>query len=352
MTNWITRLNPREIQQEDDVYVNSENVIKSAKQLGFEEINYAGYSGMENNPQKRRHLIHAILRVVQPGDLVVVQFPMWTHLNFQSEFIDYLCTLKSVKIVGLLHAIPTWMSPQGRNDIDLGNDFWLKQLKKFDFLMTPNDKAGHQLKKDGIDGPMISMTLQDYFYSGVRQEKTFKKKLYYVSDYGIETSNYTASTPLYLYSSYVAPSVLERGSIYRLEYKLKDEIISSLDGGFGVLVTMNFKEITGINLSYYNQFSTPTQLSLYLAAGLPVITQNNTPHAQMVREQGLGLVVEDLNTIDQVLSTITSQDYKEMLEQVKPFQNAVSEGFFIKRALMTMLRTLELGFKDDSVYKK
>lgn len=347
MTNWITRLNPKDVQQKDDVYVNSENVIKSAKQLGFEEINYAGYSGMENNPQKRRHLIHAILKVVQPGDLVVLQFPMWTHLNFQSEFIDYLRAFKSVKIVGLLHAIPTWMSPQERNGVDLGNDFWLKQLNKFDFLVTPNDKAGYQLKEDGINVPMISMTLQDYFYSGVRREKIFKKKLYYVSDYGIEKSNYTASTLLYLYSSYVASSVLESGSIERVEYKLKDEIVSSVDGGFGVLVTMNFKEKTSINLSYYNQFNTPTQLSLYLAAGLPVITQSNTPHAQMIRELGLGLVIDDLNTIDQVLATITSQDYKEMLKHVKPFQTAVSEGFFIKRALMAILRTIELGFKGD-----
>ena len=40
-----------------------------------------------------------------------------------------------------------------------------------------------------------------------------------------------------------------------------------------------------------------------------------------------------------------------MIDNVRFWQEAVSEGFFIKRALLAMFRTLELGFRDDLLNK-
>ncbi|WFR75724.1 hypothetical protein P9166_12485 [Lactococcus lactis] len=198
---------------------------------------------------------------------------------------------------------------------------------------------------------MIPMQFWDYFYSGPRQEKQFKKKLYYVGGRDIIDTTYRAATPLYIYDRQVENKVLESGSITWLGRQPSDEIVSRLDGGFGVVVTENLIEKSNMNFVYYNQFNNPTKLSMYLAAGLPVIVSSKTYHASLVEKYGIGLVVDDLNEIDKIFSTMTAQSYQQLVNNVRTWQEAVSEGFFIKRALLAMLRTLELGFTHDLIKK-
>ena len=350
MTNWITRLNAATYnQQYDAIQIVSKNVALSARQLGFQELNITGYPNISDQSLRRHHIREAVLGVIQPGDLVVVQFPMWTHLNFQSEFFDTIKGIEGVRMVALLHDVPTWMFTKGEEEYDRANDFWLNQLKKFDFLIVANAKGAHKLQEDGVHVPMIPMQLWDYYYKGPRQEKEFKKKLYYVGGRDIIDSTYRAATPFYIYDRHVEKKVLENGSITWLGRQPSDEIVSRLDGGFGVVMTENLIEKSNMNFVYYNQFNNPTKLSMYLAAGLPVIVSSKSYHASIVKEQGIGLVVDDLNEIDHIFSKMNAQDYYKMVDKVKAWQEAVSEGFFIKRALISMLRTLELGFRDDLI---
>lgn len=350
MTNWITRLNASEYaHQYDAIQIVNKNVANSAKQLGFQEINLSGYPNISDNAERRRHIIEATLGVVQPGDLVVVQFPMWTHLNFQAEFFDYISNIVSVKMVCLLHDMPTWMFSDGNNNYDINNDFWIKQLKKFDALMVSNEKMAKKLQEDGVNVPMIPMYMWDYEYYGVRKEKKFIKKLYYVSGRDIIDIDYHGSTPLYFYNKRVEEKVLNCGSVKWMGRKPSDEIVSVMDGGFGLVVSDNIKEQSHMNFSYYNQFNNPTKLSMYLAAGLPIIVSNKTYHAKLVKKYGIGLVVDDLNDIDNILSSITDKDYQKMIEKVIPWQRAVSDRFFITRSLMSMIRAIDLGFTDELI---
>ena len=353
MTNWITRLNATNYQQQyDAIQIVSKNVAHSAQALGFQELNITGYPNISDQAMRRHHIREAVLGVIQPGDLVVVQFPMWTHLNFQAEFFDTIKGIEGVRMVALLHDIPTWMFTKGEEEYNRANDFWLNQLKKFDLLIVANEKGAHKLQEDGVHVPMIPMQFWDYFYQGPRQEKQFKKQLYYVGGRDIIDTTYRASAPLYIYDRHVEQKVLESGSVTWLGRQPSDEIVSRLDGGFGVVVTENLIEKSNMNFVYYNQFNNPTKLSMYLAAGLPVIVSSKTYHASLVKEHGIGLVVDDLNEIDQIFSSMTAADYQKLVDNVKPWQEAISNGFFIQRALFAMLRALELGFSDDLIKEK
>lgn len=349
MTQWITRLNASAYnQQYDAIQIVSKNVAESAKKLGFQELNLIGYDNINNNQSRRHNIQEAVLGVVQPGDLVVVQFPMWTHLNFQAEFFDYIKRIESVRMVALIHDIPTWMFTKD-DDYDRENDFWLNQLKKFDLIMVGNDKMGHKLQDDGVSVPMVAMRIWDYLYQGPHRDKTFQKKLYYVSGRDIVDLDYQASTPLYFYNKSVSDDVRSNGSVVWLGRQPSDDIVSQIDGGFGIVVSENIKEKSNMNFVFYNQYNNPTKLSLYLAAGIPIIVSSKTAHAQMVIDQGIGLVIDDLNEIDNRLSRITAEDYQQMLQNIKPWQEAVSGGYFVTRSLMAMTRYLDLGLQEDLV---
>lgn len=346
MTNWITRFNASSHSQKyDAIQIVSRNVSRSAQELDFQEINFAGYNHLDNI-DKRKNIIDTILGSVQPGDLVVVQFPLWTYLNFQSEFIDRLQSMERVKLVALVHDIPTWMFDDGTSQYDRENDFWLQQLRKFDLLLVANEKGAQRLRKDDVNVPMISMHIWDYFYDGPLKEKQFKKQLYYVGGRDVIGLDYRASTPLVVYGRQVENDVLKNSSLTWLGRLPSDEIVASVEGGFGLVVSDNIKEKSNMNFFDYTEFNNPTKLSLYLAAGLPIIIASKTAHAKWISERGIGLVVDDLNDIDNVLANVSENDYKLMLKNIQPWQKAISEGFFIKRTLLAMLRFIELGFED------
>ncbi|GAK31173.1 beta-1,6-galactofuranosyltransferase [Weissella oryzae SG25] len=347
MTKWIVRFNASDYSQKyDAIYIVSKNVARSAQQLGFKEINLSPYSNLDNNPSRRSQLLKALLGPIQPDDLVVVQYPLWTNMNFQAEFIDYLKRIQDIKIVGLLHDVPTWMFTDEHDNYDRENDFWLGQLRRFDLLLVANEKVGAKLQEDGVHVPMIAMHIWDYFYDGQLLEKTYRKQLYYVAGRNIINFDYVASTPINFYGREVSEDVKKNPSVNYLGRLPSDMIVANLTGGFGLVVSDNIKEKSNMNFVYYNQFNNPTKLSLYIAAGLPVIIASKTAHAEWIKKAGIGLVVDDLNEIDQVLAQVSPADYDAMLQAIKPWQTAVSGGFFVKRSLMAMLRYINLGFDD------
>ena len=77
MTNWITRFNARTTDDVQNATVQmSATVAKAAEALGFQELNYTSFDHLDD-PNRRQGLIEGWLRPVQPGYLVVIQFPLW-----------------------------------------------------------------------------------------------------------------------------------------------------------------------------------------------------------------------------------------------------------------------------------
>ncbi|MCL2677213.1 MAG: XcbB/CpsF family capsular polysaccharide biosynthesis protein, partial [Streptococcaceae bacterium] len=77
----------------------------------------------------------------------------------------------------------------------------------------------------------------------------------------------------------------------------------------------------------------------------------DSPYAPLVSSRNIGLVVEDMNELDKKMAILTENEYKKMLEAVRPWQEAVSEGFFTKHALVNLTRGMELGY-EDVIYKE
>lgn len=345
MTNWITRFNGRlESENQQTTVQISANVAKAAQELGFQELNYVPFDNLGEQPDRRRSLIETILRPVQPRDLVVVQFPLWEQLDFQAEFIDYLKRIKQIKVIALVHEVPTWLYADDGDRSVIKNDFWFTQLRKFDLLVVANEKQARRLVKDEIDIPMVSLQLWDYPYAGPLQEKQFRKQLHYISDQAVTALDYRGSTPIMFYNTEVDEKVANNPSVKHIVGLARDNLIAELADGFGLVNTVNITEATNPNVVRNSQYNDPIELSMYLAAGMPVVVPDSSAHAQLVKQHHLGLVIHDLNEIDEALSHMTIADYQEMVAAIEPWQKAVSTRYFVKRALMAGMRKVNLGF--------
>lgn len=347
MTNWITHFNGR-IQSETQETTEriSMNVAKAAQKLGFQELNYVTFDNLANQPSRRKGLIEAVVGPVQPWDLVVVQFPLWEQLDFQAEFIDALKRVDHVKMIGLVHEVPTWLYADDNNRTTIKNDFWLKQLRRFDLLVVANEKQAQHLERDKVEVPMISLQLWDYPYAGPLKPKLYRKQLSYISDRKIIDLNYRGSTPLMLYNTDVTESVRDNPSVKHIEGLARDNLIADLADGFGLVNSDNIVEEISPNDIRNSQYNDPIELSMYLAAGMPIVVPDTSAHATLVKTQHLGIVIHDLNEIDSALAQVTNEDYQAMLAAIRPWQHAVASEFFAKRALLAAMRKVNLGFNN------
>lgn len=348
MTYWITELIDKEGSNKEALYLMNKTAVESAKRLEFIPIHYERYEGLANQGERRRIIIETLLNAVQPGDTIVVQYPLYiTNINFLSEFIDYLKNDRKAKIVALVHDIYPYMYGE---DFDPKTDFWLNQLRKQDLLLVANEKVANRLYSDEVLVPMIDMKLHDYIYEGnIREEKKYIKELHYASGRQIVQLDYLGQTPLHIYGW--GPG-LDLDSYPTVDYKgslPSDELMISLESGFGLVNSFEIIEKSNPGWREYSKWNNPTKLSLYLAAGIPVVVHAESPHAELIKKYNIGLVLNHLNDIDQVLSEMTEENYQQMIKNVKPWSKAIRNGYFMKRSFRLVKEYLELGFDEGLI---
>lgn len=349
MTNWIT-----EVEDNDFVSRRASGIIankmaaESISEVGFRKLHYPRiYSAKlhEMGKEARWEYLEALLSCVLPGDTVIVQYPLWTNnTEFELEFVNYLKIERKAKIVAMVWDIISWV--QDNRDRDYKGDASLWMLNKYDLVIAANPKMAKRLREEGgVTRPMMPMHLTDILYSGPLKQKQFKKEFYYVAT-GIDPAmiqEYPTQMPI----NFIGPNgnVKDAPDYVRLLGAMDtNDIPYQLDGGFGLLYYPQEGGYKGMHR--YGEYNNPMKLSLYLAAGLPVILLSNSAHAKWIKEQGVGLIIDSLSDIERVVNEVTEADYEQMLENIKPWQKAVSTGFFTKNAALEAVRCVNLGFED------
>lgn len=83
----------------------------------------------------------------------------------------------------------------------------------------------------------------------------------------------------------------------------------------------------------YLQFNNPHKFSLYLAAGMPVIVWNKSALADFVRENKIGIVIENLTELTIKIAAIRADEYAAMIANIQPLQEKVSKGYYLRKLL-------------------
>lgn len=344
MTYWVLRLEGD--QPSDNRYLAVQNLAISAVKLGFKEINYILYEGLANETVRRAEIIEGLFSQVKSGDIVLFPFPLYILApNFQKESIDYLKKLKNVKLIAFVLDLHTWLY---NGDYNPKTDFLLEQLRAFDFLIVPTKKFAHRLKKDEVLTPMLSFDFLDFIYGGPIQTKRWQRKIYIASGRPIILKNYQGKTDI----TVIGSSNSERENIKVLPHRKAIELPQIFDGGFGAVDLINNVTTNLGNYDWdgYSAYTSPSKLSLYLASGLPVLVRSDSAVSSLIEKAGIGLVVDDLNEVDHLFENMTEKVYQQMLENVAPYQRAVSTGYFAQRVLLEALSFLTLGRSDSVIY--
>ena len=74
------------------------------------------------------------------------------------------------------------------------------------------------------------------------------------------------------------------------------------------------------------KYNTPHKLSLYIAAGLPVIVWKQAAVAAFVTKHEIGIAVESLTDVSERIQSLSDGEYNEMVKTVKKLQKEVVKG--------------------------
>ena len=287
------------------------------------------------------------LKKVRRNDIVVIQYPPYQK-TLLANILVFL-KMKGAFVIGVIQDLGSY---RHSNDNKIIKDWSTVEdayaLSCFNQIIVNNvEMRKILLAAEYNDKKMINIRLFDYLTDespDKSPEERFSKDAPVViaaeSRHKIDQKGY------YIYSSLMDPGVefniygpdIDEAFINNLTYEYKgaflpETIPNVIEGSFGLVWEGNSLETCDGVWGEYLRINNPNKLSMYLAAGIPVIIWSGAALAGFITKYGLGITVDSIYDIKDAVKNISDEQYGQMLEKIKPFTKAVKSGTFFTKAI-------------------
>ena len=228
------------------------------------------------------------------------------------------------------------------------------RLNQAEGIILHNDKMSTFLLQNGLKVPYVNLELFDYLLPGQVPEQNYYlgKEIVFAGNLGksaflhripgkisaLHFSLYGISFPESLKN---CPNLSWKGSY------TPDEIPYRLEGSFGLVWDGDALDTCNGPMGYYTQFNNPHKLSLYIAAGLPVIVWNKSAIADFVNKYQIGFTVDSLFDISKKVDNLDQETYQIYLRNIARLQKLVITGSFTKKAIQAILERVDLSAREE-----
>ena len=263
------------------------------------------------------------------GSQVVIIFPL--HARMNRMLIELLRRKKDLKIVCFISDI------DGLKD---GNDILLEKeiryLKRFDNFIVHNEAMKEWLENSMGEKKVAMIEFFDFLAKPVQSDRKKSNTVVFagnLSKSGFLSRVEALPLKLNLFGQPVSREMIEQSNVdYKGVYD-PYELPTMMDGSFGLVWDGDSAEGMDGSLGYYMQYISHHKLSLYILAGLPVITNCHAGSAQLVKKYGIGFCVDDLRDVKPKIDAITDEQYQQMIFNMQLLAKRISEGGCLRKAL-------------------
>lgn len=271
---------------------------------------------------------------LKKGDVVYIQYPYNPQIvnTILIKLLSSLVKARKSKLCILLHDINSFRSTDEKEKKKkLDQEAIL--LSKADNIIAHNNRMISLLKKHGCKTQLHNLQYFDYLYDGPLPavECQPEIKVVIAGNLSVEKSGYIYKLPedQILYELYGINYQEEKNTKPNVNYHgayPPDELISNLNGSFGLVWDGSSIETCKGNFGTYLKYNDPHKFSLYLAAGLPVIIWKESALASFVEEKKIGITINRILDISVIAQHITSEEYKSIKNNVNQLRVEVSSG--------------------------
>lgn len=269
-----------------------------------------------------------IIAALQDGDTVIVQSPSWNTIEWDQKFFDRISIYRNVKKIIFVEDIPPlmfesneYMLPQYIDYYNKADVLILASRKLYDYLRV------HGLKpKKYVIQHMWDHISQVNPYIIPENKKVINfagdpKKFDFVKDWKSDTVKLNVySEPLEDVNN---PNITFTG------WQDDPVLINSLRkaGEFGLVWSEDpyWSKYMKMNASY--------KLSTYLAAGIPLIVNSDTPEKDTIVNKHLGIIADSIDEAVEKVDKMSDMQYNQMKDSIEQFAHLIRGGYFTKRAL-------------------
>lgn len=313
------------------------NILKKA--FNANELDIYQYDSTGESEAAQNARMDGIVASLPYGEgTTIFQAPTWNPLEWDEKLVK-LIKLYNNRVIIFVHDILALVYASNRYQLpaqikyyNLADVIVLPTQAMADFLRANGLKVKHIVIQEMWDCPndipadMMKQTMPQLnhtinfagdinlpkfaFYKGL--DKDLRLKAYCKDKHTIDQSNVTITG-------------------FKSEPVLLEELRQT--GGFGLIWgDEHWREYMKMNCSY--------KLSSYLAAGLPVIVPRSCGQADIVEKNHLGMVVDNLNEVNQRVLATTQEQYQEWANNVESFAQLIRNGLFTRRAITSALFAL------------
>lgn len=217
-------------------------------------------------------------------------------------------------------------------------------LKNSSSIICHNKNMANYLKKQGlIENKIVILDIFDYLAdSNSSFSDIINKEIINIA------GNMSSYKSPYIYLLHTLKIKACKFRLYGPEYEknqqdssnieycgvyTSDDIIYQLQTGWGLAWDGDSIEGCTGNTGNYLPYCNQHKVSLYLAAGLPVIIWDKSGLASLVEKNHVGITVNSLRDIEGIITNISDEEYAIMRQNAIVFSKKLREGFFFKRAI-------------------
>ena len=214
----------------------------------------------------------------------------------------------------------------------------LSFLNKADGIVGHNQKMNTWLKEHGVMTKLISLDIFDYDNPAkLIETREYKGTICYAGN--LKKAEFLQKVNLQHKLEIFGPNPAKQypnNVEYEGQYTPEDLPVH-LTANFGLV--WDGTSIKGCNgvFGEYMRYNNPHKTSLYLSSGIPVIIWKKAALAEFVEQNHLGLTIESLDELDQLLNNLTDDEYQQIYQNVKTIAQKMRSGFYVKTAVKQLI---------------
>ena len=293
------------------------------------------------------------LRSMQDGSMLLLQFPFQDLYYFYPRYLEK-AKKRGIRLVYLVHDVErlrgNYNSPRHEKELEF--------LRRNADAVIVHDPVMREyfVRELGMEpGKVITLGIFDYLCeeqterepesADIRNEdkdsaggNKFRNKIYIAGNLDTEKTGYLKHLPeirglqFELYGVKCPEFLKQAENIHYNGVAEPEKLPDLLKGGFGLVWDGDSPDTCSGFFGEYLRYNSPHKLSLYLAAGIPVVIWEEAAQAAFVKENGVGITVSSLREAAGKIAAAEGQ-YGEMAESARKLAVQLREGYYTRLAL-------------------
>jgi glycosyltransferase involved in cell wall biosynthesis len=278
---------------------------------------------------------------VRRGDVVVLQYPIKKYF----AFICDMAHLHGAKTVTLIHDLGSFR----RKKLTVEKE--IARLSHTDYVIASNEVMQQWLADKGFKKGLGALGLFDYLSPSepaTSHTPSARRRIVYAGALAMRKNAFILHLPDVI-ENYELHIYGNRDGLHGLRdsdriifhgFAPADEFISSVDADFGLVWDGDSLDSCTGNFGEYLRYNSPHKVSFYLRAGLPVIIWRGAALAGIVESEGIGICIDSMHQINDLLASITDEEMQTMKNNVRRVSDRLKSGGYLKAAVNKALEEI------------